>query len=380
MRGEIICVFVLVSFSFSFACATSAGISPATFKEFFEPGDERSYTFRAFVSGENKHANISLNGDLAIYAQLESGLIKSGEEFTVTLNLPNELDKPGYHHLYVRVVDAEVPLSGTVAGISAIQADVRIFVPYPGKYAEASFEIENINNGEETEYILLVNNLGSEEISIEPLIEVYDGEGQKLITSNLDSKDIPTKNSYSFNGTLETSGFSPGEYFTSARIDYGEEIILNQSFKIGEYVVEIVDYDYRFTQGKINPLNILVQNKWNNKIEEVFAQVVVTDDGVVVGNTKTVSTNLEPWEIVNLTGYLDATNLESKRYLASISLNYANSSTYKLVAIYIDDAPKSLVLTYAIAVTSLIMAIVVSVIVYLFVQLRKLKKFVLKRK
>lgn len=381
MKREILfTLFILATISVNFVSAGGVGISPAYYKVFFEPGLEKSFGFHAFNSDPEKGVNIFLTGDLAEYAELSDSYMKERGGFSVSLKLPEEIEKPGTHHLYVGVIEAQEEIDSGIGGIAAVQSRIDILVPYPGKYAESTFKINNINEGEEIEYELTTENFGSQNLSINSTIEIYKkNSSEKLLTEIIKKSTLKPKETLSVRGTINTKDLPPGEYHAFATIDWGEIDEINQSFRIGEFLVEIVDYDYQFEEEKINPFNIKIANKWNLKIDQVFANVDITDEGTLVGSFKTASVDTRPWEIKNITGYFDTSNLETKRYTASITLSYGDRITNKLVAIYINESPKKRYTKYII-LASIIAIIIIAAFAYLIIKIIKLKKQNAKKK
>ena len=161
--------------------------------------------------------------------------------------------------------------------------------------------------------------------------------------------------------------------FRSATIEWGRKTVLNQTFRVGEFLVEIVDYDYQFEQGKINPFVIKIENKWNTKIDEVFATVSITDEGVLMGDFRTVTVDTRPWEIKNITGYFDTSKLEAKRYTALIELSYDGETTSKLVAIYVNEPPTKTYITYII-IAAIVIFLIIAAFAYLIWKIRKLSR------
>ena len=126
-----------------------------------------------------------------------------------------------------------------------------------------------------------------------------------------------------------------------------------------------------FEQGKINPFRIEVENKWNTRIEEVFATVSITDAGTLITDFKTVSVDTKPWEIKNITGYFDTTNLEAKRYTAKIILSYDGATTSKLVAIYVHEPSSKTYMNYII-IASIVAILIFTIFIYLIWKVNKL--------
>jgi hypothetical protein len=371
-------LLVLLLF-FPRAYAGSVGISPAFYSEHFEPNLEKRFSFNTFNSNSSEGIGISLEGDLVNYSTLDENYILGSGIFYVKLKLPKELERPGVHTLYVRVFESKnISNVGGVGGVASVRAPIIILVPYPGKYAESRFNVNNINEGQKTAYELEIRNLGTENLRINAKIEVYDSE-KKILTKEIDEISIKTKEVTTVNDFLETSDLAPGEYYATATLEYGKTDLLNSSFKIGQFLIEVRDYDYQFETGKINRFNIEVENKWNAKIDSIYAEVTISDEGKVVTSFKTISIDTPPWEIKNLTGFIDATNLESKRHIANINLFYANTSSNKLVAIYINDPPKKdSYFVYAIIGATMLGLLILICFTVLVLKIKKLNKLLRK--
>jgi hypothetical protein len=351
------------------------GITPVYFKEFFEPGLTKTYSFHSFATDSPNGIDLYIKGDLAEYVNLSTTHLPGSGDFEVTISLPNEIEKPGTHKILVGAVEARKADESTVGGIAAIQGRIDILVPFPGKYTESTFRLSNINQGEEAPYELEVNNLGKESLKVNTIIEVFKIDSEDILVKKILPETLmEPKETMSSVGTLDTRDLPPGEYIAFATIDWEEKkTIINQTFRIGEFLVDIIDYDYEFERGKINPFRIEVENKWNTKIDEVFATVSITDTGDAVASFKTVTIDTNPWEIKNITGYFDTSDLESKRYTAKIVLSFGGATTSKLVAIYIKDPARKNYIVYIIAAAIIILMIIASFI-YLIWKINNLQK------
>ncbi len=375
-RTIIFGIFILLLLSTEGVVAGGVGISPAYYKIFFEPGMVKSFQFHSFNSDPTKNINLYVKGDLAEYVNLSKHNLTGSGTFTATIKLPEEISVPGTHKIYIGAMESEkVSGEGVIGGIAGIQGRIDIIVPYHGKYAESSFSISDINIGEEAGYKLEVQNLGLEDITVKPTIEIYRGNTtQKLLTKNLATVNLKSKRVLNTIGTLNTRNFPAGKYYAIATIDWGKKIDkIKKIFRVGEFLVKIIDYDYLFEQNKINKFNIEIQNKWNTKINRVSADVVITDEGKVVSSFKTISVETRPWETRNITGYFDTTGLKAKRYTASIVLSYGGKTTSKLVAIYVREPPTKTYMKYIIIASTIALMIILTFI-YLILKIRKLRK------
>lgn len=376
MKKRVSILFFIISF-ISIVNAGSISISPAYYTNHFEKNFQDEYEFKVFSSSIEGGIGITLEGDLTNYANLSTNFISGSGSFTVKLKLPESLDTPGPHELYVKVFESKNGTNITsVGGIAAVRAPITIMVPYPGKYAESQFSIKDINEGEDTNYELEIQNLGTDDLTINTKVEIFKiNSTEAIITKTLNNLLLESKNSFLVQDTLDTNKFEPGEYIAKATINYGEEKILNTTFKVGEFLIDIIDYSYLFEQGKINKFDILIENKWNTPIESIYGEVTITDNGKVISSFRTVSIDANPWEVKNITGFFDAEGLEPKRYLANIKIHYEDSSTNKLVAVYVQEPPKekNYLIIILFIVVSISLAIVITLI-FLLLKIKKLKK------
>jgi len=113
-------------------------------------------------------------------------------------------------------------------------------------------------------------------------------------------------------------------------------------------------------------------------MSNIFATVTITDSGKIVSDFKTVSVFTESWEKKNITGFFDATDLESKRYLANINLFYENLSSNKLVAIYIQDPPKKGTYMIYIIIGAGVVGLIIIGFILLILKIRRLRKLIKK--
>ncbi len=370
MRGKL-CIFLFLFF-IGEVCAGSVGLSPVHYKDFFEPNLEKEYRFHTFNSNSSEGITPYLKGDLAEYANLSTKFIQGKGYFEVKLKLPDYIEKPGNHTIKVGVIEAKDLSTGQVGGISAIEGRIEIIVPYPGVYLESDFFVSDINEGEEAKYEISLNNLGTKDINVKPTISIFENSSSNKIDSiELDELFISSKNQSALSVKIESKNYKPGKYFATLNLEYSEKIDkIQKDFRVGEFLVDITDYSYQFEQDGIKPFVIEVESKWNTRINNLYAEVFITDEGKRVGSFQTASTDLNPWGKKNLTGYFDTLSLVPKRYTASITLFYDNEKVNKLVAIYIISPHKEDIIYY---VFMLVLLIALVSIVFLIVKNKRLR-------
>ncbi|MEI6058708.1 MAG: hypothetical protein WCP89_02960 [archaeon] len=354
--------------------AGSIGISPVHFELFFEPNLERTFDFTVSNADPKGAIEVYALGDLAKYVKLSDDSFVGEGSLRVYLKLPKTIEIPGNHRILIgaRESSSENGASGGVAGIAAIQASIDVMVQYPGKYIEAAFNVNNVNKGENASFDLTVNNLGTESINISPVIEVYE-DNIKLLTKNIEIGKMLSKDKRVINDFLATSSLNEGTYNTSLVINYGREIRISRELKIGYMFVNITDYSYNFSSGKINPFRISVENLWNSEMKNVYAEIVITDKGKVLTSFKTPSMDMAPWEKKDLVGFFDVSDIPEGRYTANLQVFYDSKINNKLVAVYVFKPPVNNVWMIWVGIAAGFVLVVIVVFVYLIVKIRRLK-------
>lgn len=356
-----------------FVNAGSIGITPAHYELFFEPNLERTFEFKASNPDSDAGIEIYMQGDLSEYFELSDTFLKQSGNFEVKLKLPDKIEIPGTHRIIVGVREKIKDINGGVGGLAAIQAVISVLVPYPGKYVEASFKILDINKGENAFFELELNNLGTQDVDVNPIIEIYENE-KKLRTQVIEIGEIKSKDKVTISDFLETSDLSSGVYNVVVTIDYSKIITIEKELRIGYFFINITDYSYQFESKEINKFNIEVENLWNSEMNNVFAVVSVSDKGKILDDFKTPSVNMKPWEKVNLSGFFDASDVEEGKYTANIKVYYVNETISKLVAIYIFKPELNQMWLIGGGIALGIIVIILMIFLILFIKIIKLKK------
>ena len=304
----------------------AAGVTPTSANLNFKPNLQTELQFNFFPTGANADIEATLSGDLAQYAILDKSLLKGGGTVTVFISLPKNLES-GMH--YINVVGTEVPSGGGgISAVTGITVPVRIFVPYEGKYIEASLEVSNINVNEKGIAYIKVKNIGTEAISelyAKILILSDEKELKKLETKKV---SLNIEESKTLEATFLSGDLRQGSYKALAKIFFdGKEETLEKGFLVGDLVINILNYTSILREREINRFSILMESKWNTRIDELFAQIRLLDSNKEIVNTKTQQINFEPWEIKELNTFLDLTSVGAGEYDINIILNYANKQS-----------------------------------------------------
>jgi len=372
MKKEIFIFFALFYALVSALGVTAMGISPGKLEYNFKPNMELSLSFS--VQSPEIRIKIFASGDLAEYVSFDKEELNGSGGFTATIKLPAEVENPGPNSLYIMA--KQMPDEGAgIATAIAIGALVKINVPYPGKYAEMDFSVDDVNVGEELVFNAGVLSLGTEEIFAIVNTEISVAKGKQIESFEL-GRDIvtPTERKI-FQKVINSDRYGAGYYNAIVTLDYGVPtriLKMEKLFRVGSLFVNITNWTSEVYTGKVNKFDIEAESNWNNKIEYVYAQVVVYDkNNNLTAEFKTISEGLERWEKKNLTGYLDAKNIKPGVYKTNITVFYESNSTSKIVEINVKKE-KNIMFTAGIIIVSAIIVVVLIVLVVLI--MKKIKK------
>lgn len=321
-EGARILIFFLAGVLSLNLASAALGIGPAKQYVDFVPNLQLEYTFKVYT-GASTQIELYSKGEFADLVEFDKKEMTGGGGFTVKIKLPGSIEKPGMHTILIGAREKVSEEEGIGTSI-AVQAPIFIFVPYPGKYAEATFLCNNANAGEPINFILGISNLGKEPVTAITGIDIYS-EKAKMETLNLGVKYINNQEEWTFKKSLNTTNYKPGDYDANAIGDYGGDKRINETckFRLGSLVVGIVNYTTEVFKPGIKPFEINIENLWNNDIENVYGSVYVSDNGENLTEFSTSGIYLKPWEKKTLKGYIDTNSIEKGEYDVQVRLNYA---------------------------------------------------------
>ncbi|MBU3923909.1 MAG: hypothetical protein KJ592_03255 [Nanoarchaeota archaeon] len=289
-----------------------SGVSPGSYSVDFEAGLSKEFVFE-FVLDEGVESALIVEGDLAEYVRLDKERISGRESVAVSLNLPSDIEGFGVHEIVVR--------AGNVRGV------IKVDVAYPDDYVGVEVSAPNINIGEDVEIGMKLLNFGEGNVSVDYGVDIY--EGGELV-ENFSWVDVEVSDVLDF--SFFVSNLSAGDYVASGWVDSGEVRRVENYFRVGEFVVEVLNYSSNFTRGKLDRFEVDVESLWNDDIAEIYAEVEV--GGVVVLSTPVVG--LRAWERKTLVGFFDGADMEGV-IDAEIFLYYGEGSSSKVVELEVVD-------------------------------------------
>ncbi len=324
--------------------AAALGVTPARTTLDFKPGMESIKV--NIINNELKDMRlfIQAEGEFSDLLEIEDNIItmSSDESMrTIEANVVmtgNMKKKPGQNEIKLKILEMPKTAEGEedAARVSAtveVVHQIRINVPYPEVYAEVSdVYINTPSEGGSARFTIPVFNRGDKNIEgISAEIMIYSPEGDLVGAISTDSISLKKWGKGKLTGEYHGDG-RRGRYRAVIKVSYaGKEEVLEKEFFIGSKLVEIQGVGAEnFKLGGIAKLNIFLQNMWNQRIEDVYADVEVKDSSNrQLTMFKTASTNVEADSVGVLNAYWDTEDVSPGTYTLNVILHYTRLVTEK---------------------------------------------------
>jgi len=252
---------------------------------------------------------------------------EDSKTFRYRVKLPEKIEEPGTHD--VKIVVMELPKDiedpGTFVGATtAVVHQVRIKVPYPGKYAKAELTIAGAQPQETVNFFVKVYNIGTEDIKkAKATIEIKGPTNEVIATVETEEKSIKSKERKDLAAYWEAD-VNPGVYHAVATLNYDGKFARDEkNFYVGNLFIDVKEVTVRgFRLGGVAKFNILAESKWNERIENVYAQMIITDlKGDTIADVKSASVDIEALQKETLLAYWDTEGVEKGVYDAKLILH-----------------------------------------------------------
>jgi hypothetical protein len=355
----------VVALLFSLPGAFSLGISPALKHFEYVPGGTEIITFAILSDDPSRGVSIQINGDFAPYASLSKNRTYGTENVVLTIQYPQTPPEPGTHYftVFAREDPPENEFIGTLVEVGAL---IDFFVPYPGRYAEVSVFIPDVNAGERIPVEMHVINRGTNELDISKAhIEFLSSVDGSTITA-LDFKPVvlAVSGEQYYRQYFDSQILGPGRYIARGRVYY-EKVIResNHTFQVGTLFVNITNYTSFLLQGGVRPFKITVNSQWNSPLPTIFADVNLSNGTGNILSFRAPPISLGPWGSETMNTFIDTTSLLGV-YSLSITLHYGNQISTFVGPLVIGTEESHLILYIVMGVVIILVALVA---LYLFI-------------
>jgi hypothetical protein len=338
MTVALVAVLVLIGSS---GYVQALGVTPGRSTIDFQPGLEVT---KSFTITNNEHrafnAYIYAEDELSQYIIFDQEILEfresdNSKEFTYRLRLPERIDTPGDH--WGKIVVMELPEGWTapegetrIIATIAVMHQVRLKVPYPGKYLQFEMSVQEAIPGESVKLFVKMYNLGKEDIAkSQAIIDILGPTNEVIATVEAGPASVKSMEKGELLAEWKAD-VNPGMYHAEATIRYDGEVGKTQkTFYVGNMLVDVTDISVKdFNLGGVAKFNILTESKWNQPIGNVYAHMVINDQNDnKVADFKSASMDMEPFEKAHLYAYWDTEGVMEGDYLAKLALHYGDRIT-----------------------------------------------------
>ena len=317
------------------------GITPGRTIMDFEAGLEKEVQFKVLNDqGKDMKVLLYVEGEFSKNIQIKEKVIEfkkdeSEKVLSYKFKLPKEKIKPGEH--ITSIIAMEIPsnqsVNGTFIGATvAVATQLKIDVPYPGKYINGNLIINEDKNKKSVNFYIQLKSYGTENVAkVEATIDVYDQSGTKITSLKTNSVALPSGKKKEIITSWDKN-FKAGKYTAKVSLIY-DGIVDNfeKEFSIGSEDIEFVGISVGdFRLGDIAKFNILVENKWSEELKNTYAQMLILDENQnSIDEFKSASIDILPLEISNLEAYWDTLRVKEGDYFVKLILHYLDKSLEK---------------------------------------------------
>jgi len=324
LKSFVIILLIILSILSIVQNVNALGVAPGRTTLEYEQASDTEVKLSVFNS-EHKQmsAEILVQGELADYITLSEthlsfSSLDSSKDFIYKIKLPEDLEnKPGLHTAEIVVLEnSEEDEEGTSVGAKvAVVSQVYVYVFCPGKCIEADFNLLEQKAGQPLTLVVPVINRGKMKIEeAKAIIEIYSGDKKiETLETNANSIEPRMRTELSAQWLNKESG----GYNAKVQVFYdGEKISFEKEFSVGEKIVGVNRvWVNDFVLGGIAKFRILVENKWNKDLTDVFANLIVYDSGHnEISNIKSASENIPSLSEKELLAYWDTKGVEQGEY------------------------------------------------------------------
>jgi len=331
--------FFVLSFIFLVGIVSALGVTPGrSLVDYKEESMQQGGSFKVLNDDSKaRELVIQTKGELAKNIRLDERRISftqtdTEKVITYILNLPSDLS-PG-KHIGEIVISEEVGSSGdddTIVGaVLSVVTLIEVFVPYPGKYAEAKLNIKNAGAGEDVEFIIPIVNMGEFDLTkVYANIDLYNDNGEKLDSFNTKTISIPSDGKVDLTHKWKAN-VPVGSYKAIVTVIYdGESINLEGTFQVGSVSLELQQITVNnFELGQIVKMDLLVQNKWSEDFDGVYTQVqIFSSGGEILADFNSPTEKVPALQKKVLSSYWDTAGVKVGTYDTKVIIHYAGDKT-----------------------------------------------------
>jgi hypothetical protein len=325
------------------------GITPGRTTFDYEQGAEKEVGF-SLLNNEHKNMQVLLTvrGELNDTITLFENMIdflpsEESKSFKYKFKFPERIAlEPGLHT--AEIVALEIPKAsadGTYVGATiAVVSQLHVYVPCPGKCIEPDLNVLDAEQNATATFIVPIINRGKLGIGeARAIIDIYTSLNEKITTIETDAWAIEpggrTELSAKWNVNVNS-----GNYLAKVSVFYdGETMNFEKEFAVGLQTLSIESIlvnDFRL--GQIAKLRILVENRWNQELKSVLANLLVYNyESQVMADVKSATESIPALSKKELIAYWDTIGVEEGEYSGKLMVKYGRKSADRNLVLRITE-------------------------------------------
>ena len=342
-------VFLILLITLLLPAVSSLGITPGRTSLDYKPDIEQEVTF-SVLNNENKNLKVLLTaqGELSEYITLYNSTVsflpsEESKQFIYKIKVPASLGaEPGLHTAEIVVLEIPEPTgTGTYVGATvAVVSQAFVYVPCPGKCIETGLDVLNAEQNGTATFIIPVINRGKLGIGeARAIIDIYNSFNEKIDSIETDNLAVPSGSRTELSAKWNVNAPS-GNYLAKVSVFYdGETKNFEELFAVGIESLSVESiFVNNFQLGEIAKLEILVENKWNQILENVFANLLVfNNENQVMADIKSSNEEIPALSKKQLILYWDTVGVEEGEYNGKLSIKYGKKSSDKNLILKVSE-------------------------------------------
>ncbi len=327
-------IFIVVSIVMCSSQVVGFGVAPSKYS--FDIGDDVEALQLRIINSQQEDLMLSLDveGPLSEYITLPQNIIsvKPGESqktIKYNIDIPEDLP-PGMSESAVIIKNIGGSSSkdegSKVRASVSIKQKINVFSPYPERFVDGDLFVQAATIQEPITFSAHVKNKGSADTDVSGSISIRTPSNTEVGRLQIPNRRLDSLSSkkirVSYDG-LENSGV----YIAQAHLNYADKHLkMEEQFMVGNKEVEVSEVTTgEFNLGEIVRLDLSLDNKWNQEIKDVSAEVeVLSEDGTVVGSSKTTTTDVKAHDFASLQAYWDTEGIKPGTYDIGVRVMFDN--------------------------------------------------------
>ncbi len=340
-RFDLKFIFMLLMIVMMLQGVLSLGITPGRTSYDYEAGIEKEVPL-SILNTEHKNMQVlvmvqgELNDSITLFDNILDFMpSEESKPIKYKIKFPERIAKePGLHTAEIIVIEIpKATASGTFVGATVgVVSQLYVYVPCPGKCIDAELNVLDAENNATATFIVPVINRGKLGIGqARAVIDIYTGLNEKIATIETDSLEIGAGSRTELSAKWPVS-VNSGNYIAKISVFYdGETKSFEKQFSIGANMLSIESILVNnFQLGEIAKLQILVENKWNEEIKEVYGNLIVYNhEEQVMADVKSATESVPALSKKELIAYWDTVGVDEGEYNGKLYVKYGKKSSDK---------------------------------------------------